>query len=223
MMDIERQVTKLDGAPIHMEALDQAFDTWVHTDRRISITHCAPDSLMAEQMKRTEQVYPITRYVRGRVLLLSNASYQALRLLKDLFTQMNYIVKIETGKSAEDICEIITTEAKNDDNRYVDSFVVIIYGTPDNFQFDYIPTALNDENAPLLKGKPKLIYVIGDDTVVSQIEECGHRNTDPDFLSVSTGFNGIMFYIFILCEFAHELSAQNIWRLVSKKNILFSA
>ncbi|XP_045191531.2 uncharacterized protein LOC123548390 [Mercenaria mercenaria] len=213
-MDISSPVTRLDGTPISMEDLDQAFDIWVHTERRITITHCAPDSLMAEQMKRTDQVYPITRYVRGRVLLLSNASYQALRLLKDLFTQMNYMVKIETGKSAKDIRNIIETEADNEDNRYVDSFVVIIYGTPDNFDFDYIPTTLNDENAPLLKGKPKLIYVVGDDSIVRQIENVGQKNTDPDFLSVSTGFNGIMFYMYILCEFAHELSAQNIWRLM---------
>lgn len=35
------------------------------------------------------------------MLLLSNASYQALRMLKDMFTQMNYIIKIETGRSAK--------------------------------------------------------------------------------------------------------------------------
>jgi hypothetical protein len=43
---------------------------------------------------------------------------------------------------------------------------VIIYGTPDDFEFDYIPKTLNDENAPLLKGKPKLIYVIGENTAL---------------------------------------------------------
>ncbi|XP_060581953.1 uncharacterized protein LOC132738466 [Ruditapes philippinarum] len=214
MMDIDNEMTKLDGTSINMEDLDLAFDQWVHTERRITITHCAPDSLMAEQMNEKDTVYPITRYVRGRVLLLSNASYQALRLLKDLFTQMNYTVRIETGKSEKDIRGIINSEAHNEDNRYVDSFVVIIYGTPDDFEFDYIPTTLNDENAPLLRGKPKLIYVIGDDSIVRQIEEVGKKNQDPDFLSVSTGFNGIMFYIFILCEFAHELSAQNIWKLM---------
>lgn len=35
---------------------DHAFDQWVHTERRITITHCAPDSLMAEQMKAKDTV-----------------------------------------------------------------------------------------------------------------------------------------------------------------------
>ncbi|XP_060581951.1 uncharacterized protein LOC132738464 [Ruditapes philippinarum] len=100
-MDIADIITKLDGTPINMYDLDKDFDRWVHTEREIIITHCSPDSLMAEQMKAKDTVYAITRYVRGRVLLLANASYQALRLFKDLFTQMNYTVRIETGKSEE--------------------------------------------------------------------------------------------------------------------------
>ncbi|KAL4234307.1 hypothetical protein ACF0H5_005958 [Mactra antiquata] len=213
-MDWSSEVTKLDGTKIDMDALDRSFDTWVHTDRKICITSCSPDSLMAEQMKNTNQVYPITRYIRGRVLLLSNAKYQALRLLQDIFTQMNYKVKIETEKSADEIRSIIEKEAQNEDNKFVDSFLVIVYGTPDTFEFGYIPEYLNDHNAPNLAGKPKLLYVIGDDDIVRQIEQTGQTNKDPDFLSMSTGFNGVMFYMFILCQFAHELSAQEIWRVL---------
>lgn len=55
----------------------------------------------------TIQVYPITRYVRGRVLLVSNSRYQALRLLQDIFTQMNYAIKIETEKSAQ-VCYLLS-------------------------------------------------------------------------------------------------------------------
>lgn len=44
--------------------LDQAFDQWVHTDRRIAITLCAPDSLMAEQMGATGQVLVIVHILQ---------------------------------------------------------------------------------------------------------------------------------------------------------------
>lgn len=43
----------------------------------------------------------------------------------------------------------------------MDSFVVIIYGTPEGFDFSFIPEVLNNANAPDLRGKPKLLYVIG--------------------------------------------------------------
>ena len=61
----------------------------------------------------------------------------------------------------QEIRDIIATEGKKEDNENMDSLVVIIYGTPDGFDFSLIPEVLNNVNAPDLRGKPKLLYVIG--------------------------------------------------------------
>ena len=68
----------------------------------------------------------------------------------------------------QEVKEIIKTEASKDENRYLDSFVIIIFGNPDNFKFDFIAEMLNPENAPSLIGKPKLVYVIGKLTHLQQ-------------------------------------------------------
>lgn len=47
-----------------------------------------------------QKVYSISRHIRGRAVLISNTGYQALRLLKDLFIQMNYILSIHVERSA---------------------------------------------------------------------------------------------------------------------------
>lgn len=69
----------------------------------------------------------------------------------------------------QEIREIISKEAQREDNEYMDSFVVIIYGTPDGFDFSLIPQVLNNTNAPNLEGKPKLIYVIGTVLLVLEV------------------------------------------------------
>lgn len=62
---------------------------------------------------------------------------------------------------------IIANEAQREENVNMDSFVVIIYGTPDGFDFQVIPELLNSTNAPSLNNKPKLVYVIGKIYIVS--------------------------------------------------------
>lgn len=86
----------------------------------------------------------------------------------------------------QEIKNIIEKEAKSEDNKYVDSFVVIVYGTPANFEFGYIPEVLNNQNAPRLVGKPKLLYVIGISTMMI-----------PFLLPSTTGFeiNNSLAYI----------------------------
>lgn len=61
----------------------------------------------------------------------------------------------------KEVRSLIEKEAQKSDNEFADSFIVIIYGTPDDFDLYFLPEVLNDTNAPLLRGKPKLLYVIG--------------------------------------------------------------
>ena len=61
----------------------------------------------------------------------------------------------------KEVWSLIKKEAQKSDNEFADSFTVIIYGAPDDFDLLSLPEVLNDTNAPLLRGKPKLLYVIG--------------------------------------------------------------
>ena len=61
----------------------------------------------------------------------------------------------------QEVKEIVQNEASKEDNLSIDSFIIIIYGNPDNFDFGFMAEMLNPENAPSLIGKPKLLYVIG--------------------------------------------------------------
>lgn len=57
--------------------------------------------------------------------------------------------------------EIVRNEAKREENKLVDSFVVVMYGTPDDITIERITDSLHCDNAPHLTNKPKLVYVIG--------------------------------------------------------------
>ncbi|XP_052795851.1 uncharacterized protein LOC128228530 isoform X2 [Mya arenaria] len=210
MDTLAEPVRKIDGTPIDIKELERSFDQWVHTGRKIVITHCSQESEVAKRKLSDSNVYPISRHVRGRVVLVSNTGYQALRLLKDLFVQLNYKITIKTELNAEQLKTVIQDEAAKEENTYIDSFVVIVYGTPDGFTMDYFPDIFN---TPTLNGVPKLVYIIGDDTITRQVQALPQYPTQKDVFYASTGFNGVMFYIYALCSFVHELTAQAIWKL----------
>ncbi|WAQ98426.1 PATS1-like protein [Mya arenaria] len=153
MDTLAEPVRKIDGTPIDIKELERSFDQWVHTGRKIVITHCSQESEVAKRKLSDSNVYPISRHVRGRVVLVSNTGYQALRLLKDLFVQLNYKITIKTELNAEQLKTVIQDEAAKEENTYIDSFVVIVYGTPDGFTMDYFPDIFN---TPTLNGVPKL-------------------------------------------------------------------
>ena len=57
--------------------------------------------------------------------------------------------------------DIIKAEAAREENKLIDSFVVVIYGIPEKFDITAVANALTVENAKHLENKPKLVYVIG--------------------------------------------------------------
>lgn len=55
----------------------------------------------------------------------------------------------------------IQNEASREENELVDSFVVVIYGTPEGLQLNDIVKSMQSDFMPYLRNKPKLVYVIG--------------------------------------------------------------
>ncbi|XP_045191536.2 uncharacterized protein LOC123548395 [Mercenaria mercenaria] len=211
-MDISSPVYRADETAIDIVQIDEAFGKWVHTGRNITISPCNDDHV--QKKLKESNVYPITKHFRGKVILISNTGYQALRLMKDLFTQMCYKIGIYTEKTSEEMHTIIRNEAKREENRLIDSFVVVIYGTPERFDITDISKALKTENAKYLDNKPKLVYVIGGGSIVRQVNEQLASENDLDVLIGATGFNGMMFFIYVFCTFVHELSAKDIWKIL---------
>ncbi|XP_060581954.1 uncharacterized protein LOC132738467 [Ruditapes philippinarum] len=210
--DILSPVYRADGKSIDIVKLDESFGKWVHTGRNITISPC--DNEYVKRKLKEPDVYPITKHIRGKVILISNTGYQALRLLKDLFTQMCYKIGIYTEKTSEEMHNIISTEAAREENKLIDSFVVVIYGIPENFNITEVANALTIENAKYLENKPKLVYIIGGEPAVRQVEQRLVQYTSQDVLIGATGFNGMMFFIYIFCTFVHELSAKDIWKIL---------
>ena len=46
-------------------------------------------------------MYRLTRHIRGRALLISNTGYQALKLLKNLFEQIQFRIGIYTERNTD--------------------------------------------------------------------------------------------------------------------------
>ncbi|KAL4234304.1 hypothetical protein ACF0H5_005955 [Mactra antiquata] len=212
-IDVQSSVYRADGTVVDIKQIDQAYTSWVHTGRHIVISPC--DNIYAQSKINDKNVYPISKHIRGKAILISNTGYQALRLLKNLFTQMGYKIVVHAEiTDSMNMVSAIQKEAEREENELVDSFAVIIYGTPERLQLSHIAEALHSSRAPYLRNKPKLVYVIGEESIVQQLSEIDKTTIEPDILLAATGFYGMMFFIYVFCFFVHELSAKDIWKLV---------
>ncbi|KAL3857502.1 hypothetical protein ACJMK2_012168 [Sinanodonta woodiana] len=219
-MNIMEPVINSYGEIISVEELNKTYDLWVHTGRNVDIKKTSSDSPVARHKLRSQGVYEVNRHVRGKAILISNTGYQALKLLKSAFEQLQFRISVHVDKSTEQILEILRNEAKRQDTKTANAIVFVIYGTPDNFEMSELPKVFSAENCPQLIGKPKMFYVIGNDIVIQQMDTVIARNLEPDYFVGATGFFGIMFYIYVLHLFAHELDVASLWKLEQQFSIL---
>ncbi|KAK5984263.1 Cell death abnormality protein 3 [Trichostrongylus colubriformis] len=171
-------------------------------DLRVDMIDSNQSPVMEMFLKNRDSIYPNFSVPKGLCLIFNNENFASMPRrqgteidcanLKNLFTQLGYSVKIEHDLSCKEMLSRVRSFASDPQHRFASSAIVVVLthgerdqllgvsGDDDVLSVYPFLEALNARNAPLLSGKPKLVFI--------QACRGDRRDTGVKFMDESDGF-----------------------------------
>ncbi|EYC28085.1 hypothetical protein Y032_0008g327 [Ancylostoma ceylanicum] len=176
-------------------------------DLRVDVVDSNSCPQMDMYLRNRDLIYPNFSTPKGLCLIINNENFASMPRrhgteidctnLRNLFGQIGYSVVIENDLTCKEMLSRVRTFANDPAHRFASSAIVVVLthgerdqllgvgGDDDVLSVYPVLEALNARNAPLLSGKPKLIFIQacrGDrrDTGVTFMDQVDAPRQDPD-------------------------------------------